>query len=419
MKVDTKTEPINEVRARTPGSARRAWWLTGVLLLLTVPVAWATLRFLIGPEIVVYSVIRDDLIRTVVASGHVETPFRVSIGSQIIGTVKDVLVEEGQAVKQGQPLISLDASELTAAVEQAKSAVDQAQAKIRQLRELTLPAAEQSLKQAQASLTEAEVSFRRAEQLVSSGASSKSLYDTAMRNLVVAQAQEHAVELQVTSAQTGGSDYELAQTELVQAQANLATAEVRRGYATILAPRDGVLITRGVERGAVVQPGASLLLLAPAGQTQLVLQIDEKNLGLLQLGQTALASADAYPDQTFKAKLTYINPSVDITRASLEVKLTVDEPPAYLRQDMTVSVDIAVDRRLGTLIAPVRAVHDTTTGSPFVLVARDGRAWQQPIKVGMRAGDQIEILSGASEADLLVPVASGVRSGQRIRAVRS
>ena len=75
-----------------------------------------------------------------------------------------------------------------------------------------------------------------------------------------------------------------------------------------------------------------------------MLQIDERNLGKLALGQKALASADAYPDQRFAAVVSYINPGVDITRASVEVKLTVADPPDYLRQDMTVSVDIEVAR---------------------------------------------------------------------------
>jgi HlyD family secretion protein len=82
-----------------------------------------------------------------------------------------------------------------------------------------------------------------------------------------------------------------------------------------------VLITRNVERGAVVVPGNALLVLAPTGKMQLELQIDERNLGKLSLGQKALASADAYPEQRFEAVVSYVNPGVDISRASVEVKL--------------------------------------------------------------------------------------------------
>ena len=201
-------------------------------------------------------------------------------------------------------------------------------------------------------------------------------------------------ELQVFTASPGGSDYVMAETQLGQAQANLETAESRLGYATISAPRDGVLITRNVERGAVVQPGKALMVLAPAGETQLVLQIDERNLGKLALGQKALASADAYPDQRFAAVVSYINPGIDITRASVEVKLTVADPPDYLRQDMTVSVDIEVaakDRASCFRSGPCT----TCVGPPWVLgikaaapssagAARTARQW--PDRDSGRAG---------------------------------
>ena len=138
----------------------------------------------------------------------------------------------------------------------------------------------------------------------------------------------------------------MAETQLNQAQANLDTARSRLGYATIVAPRDGVLITRNVERGTVVQPGKALLVLAPAGDAQLVLQIDEKNLGLTRARpEGAGFGGRVSRTRSFAAVVTYINPGIDITRASVEVKLTVPDPPDYLRQDMTVSVDIEVARR--------------------------------------------------------------------------
>ena len=105
---------------------------------------WQGARVLIGTAVVIDQVKRGALIETVVASGHVETPFRVEIGSQITGTVDDVLVREGERVSKGQPLISLEAREPKAAVVQAQGAVAQAEARIRQLEELTLPSAKEA-----------------------------------------------------------------------------------------------------------------------------------------------------------------------------------------------------------------------------------------------------------------------------------
>ena len=166
-----------------------------------------------------------------------------------------------------------------------------------------------------------------------------------------------------------------------------------------------------------MQPGKALLVLAPAGEVQLVLQIDERNLGKIALGQKSAASADAYPDRRFPAIITYINPGIDITRASVEVKLTVADPPDYLRQDMTVSVDIEVASKGDALVLPARSVHDALSGQPWVLGMRDGRAVKRPVKLGLRGNTEVEILEGLLADDVAIPANSGVLTGQRVRAV--
>ena len=125
------------------------WFVLAVLLALGAG-GWQGARLIFGPAVVVDQVPRGNLVETVVASGHVETPYRVEIGSQITGTVDEVLVEEGERVSKGQPLISLESRELKATVVQAQGAVAQAEARMRQLEELTLPSAREALTQAQA-----------------------------------------------------------------------------------------------------------------------------------------------------------------------------------------------------------------------------------------------------------------------------
>ena len=392
------------------------WFVLAVLLALGVG-GWQGARLIWGPAVVVDQIRRGNLVETVVASGHVETPFRVEIGSQITGTVDEVLVKEGERVSKGQPLISLEARELKATVVQAQGAVAQAEARMRQLDELTLPSAREALAQAQANLLNAQHTFDRTSQLTQNGFATRASLDDAQKTLDVARTQVRTAEFQVYTASPGGSDYVMAQTLLNQAHANLELAESRRGYATISAPRDGVLITRNVERGAVVQPGKALLILAPAGEMQLVLQIDERNLGKLALGQTALASADAYPDQKFAAVVSYINPGIDITRASVEVKLTVADPPDYLRQDMTVSVDVEVAAKDRALVLPIRSVHDALSGQPWVLGINSGRAVKRQVRLGLRGNSHVEILEGLAEGEVAIPLNSGVLTGHRMRAV--
>ncbi len=393
-------------------------WFVLVAVLAFGIAGWQGARLLLGPAVVVDQVKRGNLVETVVASGHVETPFRVEIGSQITGTVEDVLVQEGQQVTKGQALISLDDRELKAAVVQAQGAVDQADARVRQILELTLPSAREALTQAQANLLNAQQTFDRTSKLFTDGFGTRASLDDAQKNLDVARTQVRTAEFQVYTADINGSDYVMAQTQLNQARANLQTATSRLSYATIAAPRDGVLISRSVERGTVVQPGRVLLVLAPAGETQLVLQIDERNLGKIAMGQHALASADAFPNQRFDAVVSYINPGIDITRASVEVKLVVPEPPDYLRQDMTVSVDIESARRDQALVVPVRDVYDMLSGTPWIMGVRDGRAVKRPVSLGVRGNSDVEILDGAAEGDLAIPVTANLLTGQRLRPVR-
>jgi HlyD family secretion protein len=396
----------------------RRWFVLALGVALGVA-GWQGARALIGPAVVVDRVARGDLVQTLVASGHVETPFRVEIGAQITGVVAEVLVREGERVTEGQPLIKLQGQELRASVVQAEGAVAQAEARLRQLADLTLPTARQALLQAQATLRTAQAAYDRTGQLFANGNATRVAYDEAQRALEVARTQVRSAELQVFTASPGGSDEVLARTQADQARANLETTRVRETYATITAPREGVLISRSVERGAVVQPGRALMVLAPAGQTQLVLQIDERNLGLIEIGQKAVASADAYADRRMAAVVSYINPAIDIARASVEVKLVVPDPPAYLRQDMTVSVDIEVARSDRTLVLPARAVRDVQSGRGWIMGARDGRAVLQPVRTGIRGAGQVELLEGAAEGDLAVPVNAGLRTGQRFRPVAS
>lgn len=390
------------------------WFALALAIVLAVG-AWQGARILFGTKVVADRVARGAIVESVVATGNVLTPYRANIGAQITGAVAEVLVEEGETVKKGQMLISLESRELQGAVVQAEGALAEAEARVRQLSELTLPTAKETLAQMQANLVDAQRSYDRADTLVKSGAETQANLDSARKALDVARAQLNAAQFAVYTASPGGSDYVLAQTQQRQARANLDTATARLGYATILAPRDGVLIARNVEKGAVVQPGAALLVLAPAGQTQLELQIDERDLAKLALGQKALASADAYPDKRFEALVNYINPGVDITRATVEVKLDVPNPPSYLRQDMTVSVDVDVAHEDNTLVAPARSVHDAMSSNPWVMSVRDGRAYQQPVTLGLHGQTQVEIKGGLEEGAWALPVGAGVLTGQRVR----
>jgi HlyD family secretion protein len=391
------------------------WRLLLFALVAVVLVAAGAPRLILGPEVGADIVVRSDFVQTVVASGRVETPNRVDIGAQLTGTVARVPVAEGQSVRAGDVLVELEAAELRATEKQAAVGVAQAEARLRQLRELQAPVAEQSLRQARINLDNARSALRRNQELFQKGFIGEAALDDSRKAVDLAEAQAAAARKQLETATPAGSDYALAQAALTQAQAAQEAAHARTRYAVIAAPREGVLIGRNVEVGDVVQPGKVLMTLSPAGRTQLVVEIDEKNLRLLALGQAARASADAYPQDRFEARLAYINPGINAQTGAVEVKLDVSEPPPVLKQDMTVSVDIEVARRPGALLLPSADVHDAQGPAPWVLRVEQGVAMHRPVHLGLRSGGFAEVVDGVSAGDAVVPPAAAVAEGSRVR----
>ena len=412
-------EPADISQGGASVSPRRRLLKRGLLGALALAIAGFALRnVVLGTPVEAYRADRGDLVQTVVASGRIMTPQRVSVGAVITGRVARIPVKEGQAVKAGDVLIELDDRDERATAAQAQAVVAQADARIRQLREVALPAAQQNLLQAQANAVNARQQFARSRDLKAKGFVSEAALDDAQRNLDVAESQLRAARIQVETNGPGGSDHLMAQTALDQARASLRVAQARLDQTVIRAPVDGILIGRGVEPGNVVQPGKELMALAPAGETQVVVQIDEKNLSQLKLGQKALGSADAYPRERFAAELVYVNPGIDALRGSVEVKLKVPDPPEYLRQDMTVSVDIEVARIRDAVVVPADAVRDVNGPRPWVLVVDGWRTARRPVKLGLKGEGRVEVLEGVAPGDRLISVANGtVLEGQRVRAV--
>ncbi|WP_085317003.1 efflux RND transporter periplasmic adaptor subunit [Derxia lacustris] len=395
---------------------RRGWRPGGKLVAAVVLIAGAGWLLARPAAVAVHAPVRADVVQTVVASGRVVTPQRAFIAAQVTGTVLDVPVAEGQRVSAGQPLALLDARDADAARAAARAALAQAEARVRELRELTEPAAEQQLAQARANRINADAALRRATELAAKGFVGAAQTDEARRALDVALAVERSAAASVGAARDGGAQRRAAEAARAQAEQTLRQNEARLGYTTVTAPVDGVLIARAVERGNVAQAGQTLFTLAPARAPQLVVDIDERNLALLALGQDALASADARPAERFAARVAYINPGIDAQRATVQVKLDIAEPPAWLREDMTVSIDIAVARRPQALTLPLADLHDLAGGQPWVLTLVDGQARRTPVRVGLRGDLHAEVLDGVAPGDVVIAGAEAVQPGQRLRA---
>ncbi len=336
------------------------------------------------------------------------------------GLVLAVLVVEGEHVRAGDVLLRMDDAEASAQIVQAQAAVAQASARAEQLRRVGAVVATAGLRQAQTNLDHAVADLERTKQLAASGALPQAELDDAQRAVDLARAQKTSALAQQISSAPKGADSRVALTALLQAEAQLAAVGVRLAQTKIVATKNGVVLTRSVEPGDVVQPSRTLLVLAAdADGAQLVFQSDERNLASIRLGQKARVSADAYPQQVFDAEVSWIAPSIDPERGSVEVRLRATEAPANLKPDMTVSIDLTIAAKKQVLTLRSDAVRGAASPSPWLLAVEAGRVVRTDVGLGIRGDGTIEIASDVRDGlEVIVPDGQLLSAGQRVRAVR-
>ncbi|HWI82392.1 efflux RND transporter periplasmic adaptor subunit [Ramlibacter sp.] len=393
---------------------RWPWILLSAVLLAALAFAGYSMR---GTAIEVVEVQPKPLLRTLRFSARVATLSRVDVGATVTGRVAQVLVDEGVQVRRGQPLIRLESEELRAALAQSVAAERQAQARLAGLRTTGRHAALAALEQAQATLRAAQAELARQQQLVAQGFVSASRIDEARRAADVARAQQDNARAQVQAIADGGTDVAQAQAQLALARAATTAARARLEQAVVVAPADARVLLRQVEPGQIVQPGKALMSLALAGPTQLVAPVDERFLEQLQVGQSALVVADAFAGQPFAARVLSIAPAVDPQRGAIEVKLALTaQPPAFLREDMTLSVDVETGRRDRALVVPLGALRPAAGEQPAtLLVVRDGRTQERQVRLGLRTLDAVEVSEGLAAGER-VALRGQLPPGERVRA---
>ena len=375
--------------------------------------AWLALR---GPRVDALPLSYAPLIRTLQFSARVATMSRVDVGSTITGRVAQVHVTEGEQVRKGDVLVQLESDELRAALTQAVATERQAQARLNGLRSTGRSGARAALAQSDATLLAASAELARVRQLVAQGFFSGSRLDDAQRAVDVARAQQSGSTAQSQAVGDAGTDVMQAGAQLAASQAATAAAQARLKQAAVLAPADARVLTRQVEPGQIVQPGKALMALALAGPTQLIAQVDERFLDQLQAGQGATVVADAFASQRFAARVLSIAPSVDAQRGAIEVKFALDQQgPAFLREDMTLSIEVETGKRARALVLPLRALRtQASVESATVMVVGGGRAQQRNVRLGLRSLSAVEVLEGLAEGDDVL-LGGTLKAGDRVR----
>lgn len=325
-------EPVSHVWWRMP-----TVWVGAVVLVAAVVggLVWkGRQQASQAPSYVTEAVARGHLALSVMANGTLQPTRSVSIGSELSGTVLRVLVDVNDHVKKGQVLVELDTSKLGDQVKRSRATLASAQAK---------------LAQAVVATREARTSLARLEEVarLSGGkVPSKTELDTGRATLETAQASELS-----------------AQASVADAKAAAATDETNLSKASIRSPIDGVVLTRTVDPGNAVAASLQAVTLFTVaedlGKLRLQVNVDEADVGAVQVGQKASFTVSAYPTRKFPAKVTRVAFGSTTTDnvVTYITYLEVDNSDQILRPGMTASATIAATERDDALLVPNTALR--------------------------------------------------------------
>ena len=342
---------------------------------------------------------RRDIVETLAVVGRVRAYARAGLGVSVSGTVASIRVREGDRVAPGDLLLALDDREAVAQLRQAEATLSEVTAE-----------ATQELEEAERDALQTARELDRLRAVFEEGGLTRQRVEQAEQ-----RAADAASRLSAARAQVGGEGEQEEAAAVARARAAVDAARAHLALFRVTAPAEGVVLSRNVEPGDAVSPGQIVLEISFDGPVELVVFPSEENLSRLSPGAPAMASADAYPKESFAARVSFIAPSVDPSQGTIEVRLTISEPPSYLLPDMTVSVNIETGRRTGAMVLIDEAVQGLGTSQPWVGIVQDGRLARRDVTVGLRAAQYVEVVSGLDVGEVVVRSASRDDLGRRVR----
>ncbi len=371
--------------AKSPLRKRRWGWLIWLALLAAGIYGvrrWSRSRRTAATSVRVHRVVRGnvrDLVSTL-AAGRLAAEREATVRAEIAGTVLRLHHRRGELVHAGDLIVSYDNREMVNRVRAAQAA-------------LVLTRAQTA--QARASAELANANRQRAQGLAQRGVTPTAEVETLAR--------QH--DIAVSAVRT-------AQTGAVQGGANIALARDALRRAEVRAPFDGVLLTTNVEQGEVTVPGAPLFSIADVSRLHVDGELDESDMGRVEVHMPAEVSFDAFVGQRFRGRLEEIAPSVtrDL-RGNRSVSIRVSVlPDARLRVGMSADVDVVVATRENVIFVPPNAVLGRGTDRAVMVVDR-GVARRRRIDVGVATWEAVEVRSGLRPADVVILSATDLADG--------
>ena len=431
-------ESLRIERDRRPGPRRGLPGWAWKLLVAAVAVGAAGLLWRgAGPQAVDVARLTTMEVKeaatVLVAGGYVVAHHKIQLGSKVVGRVAWIGVEKGDRVKKDQVLVRLDNTEYRAQVEQARGALQAAAARLAQLQTGSRPEEIQQARaradETEANLRNAQTNYDRTRGLDRDGVVSKQELDRARDQLDMARAQAEQAHKNYELVHQGPRREEIDQGRALveQARGALRYYETMLDATEIRSPIDGTVLERLVETGEMVttmfvgETGAksSVVSLADLNDLQVEVDISQTEFARVSLGQPCAVVPDAFPDRRYRAVVAEIAPQANRQKATVQVKVQVKNPDAYLRPEMNARVSFE-DPRAGQasvrqLLAPRSALFQAD-GKSAVMAVENGRAVIKPVTAGEEMGGSVRIASGLNgDETLVVGSPAALKSGQRLR----
>ncbi len=401
-----------EVAVANGKNKKKKWIIGSIIVVVVVLAAVGVLMATSGGTKIdptkIAAVERGDLAKSVVATGKVEPITKVEIKSKASGIVKKLYVEYGDRVKKGQVLAELDKDEITAEVRSQKAQLESAQS--------NLHAAQADFERSKVDAMGVDIptlqrAYERAKSMAHDGVVSQSALDDSQRAYELAVNKQSVARAQVT---VNSAKVAQAQADVQKSEATLAQLEEQLSYTTIVAPIDGIVLSRDVEVGDAVSSilvlGSSATLVMTLGDTSEVYvkgKVDESDIAKVYLGEPARIKVESFKDKTFNGKVTKISPmGVEKDNVTtFEVRVSINNPGGELKAAMTANAEIILDEHKNVLMIPEGAIIYDRDKKASVDVpdpkAKSGER-KVAVQIGISNGAKTEVLSGLKEKDQVV-----------------
>ena len=392
--------------------SKRFWvWLGVVLVVIVIGAAVALARMVSGTSIdpnKIAKVTRGDVARSVVATGKIQPITKVEVKSKASGIVEKLFVDINNKVHKGQPLAELDQQEILAQVDAQKAQLAAAQANVGTY-EANID--QDKVNASAPDLPMYKTTLDRNVQMQKEGVVSQQALDNANKDYLAALNKRDSAKAQI------GVDIaklKQARAQVMQSEASLKQLEEQLSYTTIVAPMDGVILSRDVEIGDAISSilvlGSTATLIFTEGDTSQVYvqgKVDEADIAHVYMSQPARIKVESFRDRVFSGKVTKIAPlGVEKDNVTtFEVRVSIDNAGGELKANMTANAEILLDEHKGVLTVPENAVmYDGQKNASVEVPDKSKKEGKRkvPVKVGLSNGSVTELVSGLKEGDQVV-----------------